>query len=504
MSHNEIGGTAMAEQFLHEAQLKIAAGLGDERGNQAVRLRAGRRRRIVRRAGALATAGLLASLATVQIASALPRIAHAGTAQISSSAFTPAPNGPGTRAIGVGYSPATVLIPASLVAAELRTVSADGATYTFSSATGPLARLKKGTVMLLQGLAVRIVTSVSKAPAGLVVLTTPAAITDLIRNGTLTWNTPIDFAHAYAVGGSAVPLESLRRQDPRTPVPVAARFGLDALSGGAVTLKGKTDSYSYAVSFKSAGKAVGVDITLGKSSPVDLSATISGTLDNLSSAGSIAVKNDHLSSARMVANGLHGKFKLSYSVKPLSQFGLGSAGGIKITLPAELTVPFSIDGVPLFIGIKTAFFASVGFSGFGQAVTGSYTIDYDGNGGFSTSSSGATNPLGALQGLGEVVLNAANAVNTGPVSVIFGAQIPQLELGLGVKGLNVAGFVTLIADTGVATFGPGCDTRGLQVQASAGAEAKFFGLSLSLGSATLFQKQVTASYPAGCGVFPGF
>ena len=137
-------------------------------------------------------------------------------------------------------------------------------------------------------------------------------------------------------------------------------------------------------------------------------------------------------------------------------------------------------------------------------MTGSYTIDYNGTGGFSTSSSGATDPLGVIQGLGKVVLNAANAVNTGPLSVIFGAQIPQLELGLGVKGLNVGGFVTLIADTGVVTYGGGCDTRGLQVQASAGAEAKFFGLSLNLVSATLFQKQISASYPSGCGVFNGF
>ncbi len=454
----------------------------------------------------LATAGLLAaSLATtVQIASAAPAAAHARAVRASSSSFTPVPSGPGTRAVGLKYSRATVIIPPSLVAADLKAVSADGTTYTFSSMTGPLAKLKPGSVMLLQGFAVRVVTSVSKQPAGVVVVTTPAAITDLIKNGTLTWNTPINLAQAYAVGGSAVPVESLRRQHAGTQAPIAARFGLDALTGRTVTLKGKTDSYGYSVTFRSVGKAVGVDITLSKSSPVDLSATISGTLDNLSSSGSIGVSDSHLSQAKMVASGLKGQFKLSYSIKPLSQFGLGSAGGIKITLPAEITVPFSISGVPLFIGIKTAFFASVGFSGFGQTVTGCYTIDYNGNGGFTTSSSGATNPLGVLQGLGQVILNAANAVNTGPLTVIFGAQIPQLELGLGVKGLNVAGFVTLIADTGVATYGSGCDTRGLQVQASAGAEANFFGFSASLGSATLFQKQIMASYPAGCGVFPGF
>jgi hypothetical protein len=68
----------------------------------------------------------------------------------------------------------------------------------------------------------------------------------------------------------------------------------------------------------------------------------------------------------------------------------------------------------------------------------------------------------------------------------------------------VAGFVTLIADTGVSTQGSGCDTRGLLVQGSAGAEASFFGFSSSLGSTTLFKKEISTSYPRGCGTFPGF
>ena len=72
-------------------------------------------------------------------------------------------------------------------------------------------------------------------------------------------------------------------------------------------------------------------------------------------------------------------------------------------------------------------------------------------GGFSASSSGATSPAGVLKGLADIILKAANAVRSGPLSFIFGAQMPQLELGLGVKGLNVAGYVTLVGSTGIAT-----------------------------------------------------
>jgi hypothetical protein len=405
-------------------------------------------------------------------------------------------------AAGVSYSAATVLIPKSLVSADLKAVSPNGATYTFTSDTGALRRLKKGSVMLLQGVAVRNVTGVSKNGSGLVVSSTAAAITDLINNGTLSWSKAVDFANAYAIRGAAVPIETARDTNARDAL--LSRFGLSALAGKKFTIKGSTHSYKYSVTFTSEGKAVGVDITISKSTAVDLSVTISGTLDGLSSTGAMALNNQHLKSAHMTASGLKGQFKVSYSVKPLSQFGLGSAGNIKITLPAEITLPFEVGPVPFFLGIKTAFFASVGFSNFDQSVNGSYTINYDGKGGFTTSSSGATSALGALQGVGKIILDAANAVKTGPLSVIFGAQVPQLELGLGVKGLNVGGFVTLVAQTGVSTYGSGCDTRGLEVLGSAGAEANFFGFSAPLGAATLFDKKVSAAYPAGCGTFPGF
>jgi hypothetical protein len=278
-------------------------------------------------------------------------------------------------AAGVTYSAATVVVPKSVVAADLRSVSPNGATYTFSSDTGVLRRLKKGSVMLLQGTAVRDVTSVSKKGAELVVSTTPAAITDLISNGTLTWNKAVDFANAYAIGGPAVPIETARDTDARDAL--LSRFGLRALAGHKFTLKGSTHSYKYSVTFTSEGKAVGVDITISKSTAVDLSVTISGTLDGLSSAGAIALRNQRLNSAHTTASGLKGQFKISYSVKPLSQFGLGNAGGIKITLPAEITLPFSVGAVPFFLGVKTAFFASVGFSNFDQSVNGSYTINYE-------------------------------------------------------------------------------------------------------------------------------
>ncbi len=401
----------------------------------------------------------------------------------------------------IKYTKQTVLVPTATIKKQLLSVSPNGATYTFKSKTGALAKLKTGSVMLLEHIAVRNVTKTAKSHGHLVVSTKPAALTDLIANGTLSWNKSINFANGYGLGGSAVPAEDVRRAGGTSPS-IAARFGLVPMSSKGITLKGKTHSYSYSANFKQQGKAVAVEITISKSKPVDVEAKITGTLDNLTTTGNMAIADGAVSKAKMLANHLKGEFKLTYSAKPISAFGLGQAGGIKITLPAELAVPFFVGPVPFFLGIKVAFFASAGFSGFDQKISGSYTFSYNGEGGFSMAKSGATSGAGVIKGLSDIILNAADAVNKGPLSFIFGAQMPQIELGLGTKGLNVAGNITLLGSTGISTYGPGCDTRQMEIEGVAGADASFFGLSASLGEATLFDKTIQAAYPKGCGVFP--
>ena len=246
-----------------------------------------------------------------------------------------------------------------------------------------------------------------------------------------------------------------------------------------------------------------VKIAITREKPIELEVSITGTLTSVRTAGSIGIKKSQLDRAQWAAKNVQGTFELAYTAKPISAFGLGQAGGIKVTLPVEVAVPFMVGAVPFYVGVKVAFFASAGFSGFDQELSGSYTLEYDGSGGFALSNSGATTTQGVLDGLGKIILGAAEAVASGPISFVFGAQLPQLELGVGTKGLNIAGHVTLVGQTGIATYGAGCDTRKYQILSTAGATAEFFGLSAALGTVTLFDKSYYASYPAGCGVFPG-
>jgi hypothetical protein len=427
--------------------------------------------------------------------------AAAGLTLTAAAAMPSASARPATARAGkIQYTSNTVLVPTKTLDQQLLSVSKDGATYIFKSKHGVLGKLKPGKVMLLQHFAVRDVKRAQTTHGHFVVSTTPAKITDVIQNGSLSLSSPIDFAKGFVVGGSAVPPEDAT-QDAASAL--AAKFGMVPLaSAGEVKVSGKVKGYEWEVGFQKEGKSVAVSVTITRKQPVKVDVTITGTLDNFKTGGNISINKGKLSKAKMLANSLQGSFKLEYSAKPISQFGLGKAGGIKVELPAEIAVPFFVGPVPFFVGVRVAFFASAGFSSFDQKLSGSWTMKYDGQGGFTTSSSGATTGAGILKGLADIILNARNAVRNGPLSFILGAQMPQLELGLGIKGFNVAGNVTLIGSTEIATQGSNCDTRKMEIEGSAGASATFFGISASTSPATLFDKTINAAYPRGCGTAP--
>lgn len=419
---------------------------------------------------------------------------------VSAAAAIPATSAGAARANSIQYTSNTVVISTQTIKSQLVSVSKDGVTYTFKSNHGILAKLKPGKVMLLTHLAARDVKKVNTSHGHFVVSTTPAELTDLVQNGSLSLNSPVDFSKGFVIGGTAVQPEDVSRDGSSS---IAAKFGMIPLAtAGGVKVSGKVKGYEWEVEFKKEGKSVGVSVTITRKKPIKLDVTITGTLDSFKTAGNVSVNKGKLGKAKLLANGLQGSFKLEYSAKPISQFGLGKAGGIKVELPAEIAVPFFVGPVPFFVGVRVAFFASAGFSSFDQKLSGSWTMKYDGQGGFTTSSSGATSGAGVLKGLADIILNARNAVRNGPLSFILGAQMPQLELGLGIKGFNVAGNVTLIGSTEIATQGSNCDTRKMEIEGTAAASATFFGLSVDTDPQQLFDKTIYAAHPAGCGTAP--
>ena len=104
---------------------------------------------------------------------------------------------PRTAGGGITYAANTVVIPRSVVSAQLIAI-APGGVYKFKAAAGPLAQLKPGRVMVLEGSAAGVVTSVQTANHQLIVHTRDATVGQVIKSGTVKFDFAPDFHKAFA------------------------------------------------------------------------------------------------------------------------------------------------------------------------------------------------------------------------------------------------------------------------------------------------------------------
>jgi hypothetical protein len=88
----------------------------------------------------------------------------------------------------VTFTPNTVVVTPAQVRSSLVGVSADGSTYTFASASGPLATVAPGKILLLEGFDAAQVTKVMHSGTKLVVATTPASLPSLIQSGNIGYS----------------------------------------------------------------------------------------------------------------------------------------------------------------------------------------------------------------------------------------------------------------------------------------------------------------------------
>ena len=168
----------------------------------------------------------------------------------------------------------TIEVPSSL----LKSVTGGGTTYTFSSASGPLAKVAVGKVILIEGQDAIVVTSVKHAGGQLVVGAAPASIGDVIESGQLKVTGPPDMAQAVGVtdtssGLALAPmLRSTGAAGARRPNDTLAVFPSYSYSG-------KTSTFSYSLTFAGAPNGIHVTGTIcyACASLLNINAKLDGT-----------------------------------------------------------------------------------------------------------------------------------------------------------------------------------------------------------------------------------
>src|SRR5258708_16173969 len=104
---------------------------------------------------------------------------------------------PGTI-FDVTYTSNTVTVDPATTERTFRGVSPDGQIFVFDNSDEQIKKLEVGSVMLLQGLALKKVTGVETDGDLVVIATQPAALTGAIQNGHIAWDVPIQFGGSSA------------------------------------------------------------------------------------------------------------------------------------------------------------------------------------------------------------------------------------------------------------------------------------------------------------------
>lgn len=94
----------------------------------------------------------------------------------------------------VTWRPEVVRLDRATVIRSLQGVSPDGQTFQFAAGEPALAQIKPGTVLLVWGIALGRVLTVTPRDSAVLIRTEVAALTDAIDHGHIAWNGPADFS----------------------------------------------------------------------------------------------------------------------------------------------------------------------------------------------------------------------------------------------------------------------------------------------------------------------
>jgi hypothetical protein len=369
-------------------------------------------------------------------------------------------------AFQVAYTPKTVMIDRATQASSLISISPNG-TYTFSNANGPLALLAPGKVMLLEGTDVADVTGVSNSGGHLIVKTSPAAITDLIKTGHIAFATPVNFAKAIAVtdpgaataGSSSTPTAApasnritsepagsafLAAAEPPAPSALFSFEGQISNSGRwryRVTFQDGPDGLHYALticfglilSFTDELSAGSGHCLSPSGGFAGLGVALQFQASGVVSFGTVKVDERvgaSTNSSAISFDGAHYTLHLSYA---LSEGTGPSTPGLH--LPA-FRIPFGIEypvdlGIPLYMKLQCAFMFDLGV-GFSKNSVMQASADADTTasvGGTLGEQNSSVDPGSSSHGKGSVT--PGESISAAAESWVAAIQFPRFGIGLG-------------------------------------------------------------------------
>jgi hypothetical protein len=386
----------------------------------------------------------------------------------------------------VSYTPETVLLSPQAVQSALRSVSSDGATYTFAPSSADAGKLHVGSIMLLSRVALRRVTRTTQTNDGLVVETEPAAITDAIENGRIQASVPIDFGA----------LQSARNEANDDFWSIISSANAGPITGPGFTASGGTkmsfliDPFEYTIQFTPVAGQLNIEMTI-QDTTTNLSFKATGYLKNFTSLMNVVIANRQVTNMDFSNSGIEGDLTLTWTAAstvagPMNKIGSWMDTIKKLPKLKDLAfkVPFVIGPVPFTMVFTGGIVFTPAFTSKNTLLKGSLKMHYAGDAGFKVTN-GNAQPSGTITSPAQKDPDTMVA-SLGPLGFTVAVEFPRIELEL---GLSFATFIPAAYINSVTSFGlvyggttsmlP-CETHILDVSLNTGISTKstiwsFFG-----------------------------
>ncbi|MEO6988605.1 MAG: hypothetical protein ABI239_08150 [Aquihabitans sp.] len=381
-------------------------------------------------------------------------------------------------------------------------IESDSGTFVFDAGSFSGGTVSSGDVMVVPGIGMGRVTGITEDGGRIAVATSETDLSEIIENGTMSWEAPLDFSSGFvpdeSSGGLEVQPASLRR-DQRPMQPGEVLFaGLSMIDGQGIhhavtaqadkegsmewTFSGDGNEYLFRLAATRDKIDVVTQVKREVAGEAKLAYTAKGTLNTVTSTGSATYKGGKLSSMSVEQKDLAGKMDLS-----IAAAGAGT-GEIDFKLPGLMFKYIVFVGpVPVTIGITTKVVGNITVSGEASA-TAKASFDYSGSTGFSYSGS-SIESRGKLPGLemNPDPADAAGMIGT-PVDAQFGVAFPRFEISI-FDQLLVPYLHTGFTIGSSLSWGPVCKRAYVKTVMETGYDFKVLGVSLFSDDHTLFEQK---------------
>jgi hypothetical protein len=317
----------------------------------------------------------------------------------------------------VTYKNNTKVIDPGATARYLRAASRDGSVLIFDAADPRLASLIAGDVLLLQNVTLRKVLGVDRRGSEIAVRTTPAGLTDAVREADIRWkDARVSFSGASDLRHARI-FQPLLRMGGNGNVVYAAEPSEISAELGDWKISAKAEPLPDRLNLN-------LDIEYEHGAGI-ITLKGDGYLQNFETVSTILVHDGILKYFDYQNKNINGEM--------LFEWGAGKNGDAELKdalfpLPDILAVPLPMGGIPFSLVLTGAVVVKPAMGSRQEVVHGKFKLKYNGVQGFSLTNKGLNGSPGMT---GDATIETATNLSIEPHAFIAGFAMPRLELKLG-------------------------------------------------------------------------